>query len=91
MHFAEDSGMATIIAVRGKDGFRYRAQVRLKGSRPVGAYFKRKTDAKKWATQTEAAIREDRYFQEREAKKHTLAELVDRYLRDVNPRKPRSR
>lgn len=82
--------MATIVAVQGKDGLRYRVQVRLKGSRPVGAYFKRKTDAKKWATQTEAAIREDRYFQESEAKKHTLAELVDRYLRDVNPRKPRS-
>jgi hypothetical protein len=82
--------MATIVPVRGKDGVRYRVQVRLKGSRTESAYFKRKTDAKKWAGQIETAIREGRYFPSREAAKHTVAELIDRFLQEVSPRRPRS-
>jgi integrase len=82
--------MATIVSVRGKEGVRYRVQVRLKGSRTESAYFKRKTDAKKWAGQIEAAIREGRYFPSREAAKHTVADLIDRYLQEVSSRKPRS-
>ena len=45
--------------------------------------FKRKTDAKS----TESAIREGRYFKTAEAKKHTLANLVDRYIKDILPKK----
>jgi len=65
----------------------YQAIVRLRGFPPQTATFRRKTDAKKWASKTENDIREGRYFRTAEARKHTLAELVDRYLRDVLPRK----
>lgn len=68
----------------------YRVQIRLKGFPSQSATFERKTDAKKWAQQTEAAIREGRHFKHVEAKKHTLANLVDRYLRDILPTKPRN-
>lgn len=71
-------------------GTRYRVKVRLKGFPPQTATFERLTDAKRWAQQTEAAIREGRHFKTSEAKKHTLGELVDRYIREVLPRKPKS-
>jgi integrase len=68
----------------------YRVQVRLKGCPLQTATFARKTDAKKWAQHTEAAIREGRHFKTSEAKRHTLGELIDRYVRDVLPTKPKS-
>lgn len=67
----------------------YRVKVRLKGYPVQTETFNRLTDAKKWAQQTEAAIREGRHFKTAEAKKHTLAEMVERYIKDVLPTKPK--
>ena len=68
----------------------YRAKVRLKGAPAAYATFARKTDAKKWAQATEAAIRDGRYFKTAAAKRCTLAETIDRYAREILPRKPRT-
>ena len=68
----------------------YRVKVRLKGYPAQSATFERLTDARKWAQQTEAAIREGRHFKTTEAKKHTLAEAIDRYIQFVMPTKPKS-
>ena len=65
----------------------YRVQIRMKGAKSLSNTFHRLTDAKKWAAATESAIREGRHFQTVEGKKHTLRELLDRYERDVLPRK----
>ncbi len=73
-----------------KGNTRYRVQVRLKGYPLQTATFDRKTDAKKWAQATETAMREKRYFKTAESCKHMLADLVDRYIRDVLPTKPKS-
>jgi len=67
----------------------YRVKVRLKGYPIQTATFERLTDARKWSQHTEAAIREGRHFKTTEAKKHTLADLVDRYVKDVLPTKPK--
>ena len=67
-----------------------RAKIRLKGARVSSASFTRLTDARRWAQQTEVAIQEGRYFKDAAAKRHTLAEAVDRYTVEVLPRKPRS-
>ena len=67
----------------------YRVKIRLKGYPVQTATFKRLTDAKKWTQDTESAIREGRHFKTAEAKKHTLADLVDRYIKDVLPKKPK--
>lgn len=61
----------------------YRVDVRLKGFPPQRATFKRLTDAKKWGGQTEAAIREGRYFKTTEARKHTVADAINRYKDSV--------
>jgi integrase len=63
----------------------YRVLIRLKGYPAQSATFKRITDAKRWELQTEAAIREGRYFQITEAKKHTFNELVSRYCAEILP------
>lgn len=65
----------------------YRAKVRIQGAPAQSATFKRKTDAQKWAKSTEAAIHEGRYLPATEARKHTLADLIDRYAREVLPHK----
>jgi integrase len=68
-------------------GTSYRVKIRMKGHPPESATFERLTDAKKWAANTESAIREGRHFKTTEAKRRTVAELVDRYARDVLPGK----
>lgn len=82
--------MATIEKRTSSDGeTSYRVKVRLKGFPVQSATFERLTDAKKWAQQTESAIREGRHFKTSESKRHTLAELIDRYCRVVLPQKPK--
>ncbi len=68
----------------------YNVQVRIKGHPTQYASFKRKTDMDRWVQQTESAIREGRHFKTTEAKKHTLGDLIDRYIRDVLPTKAKS-
>ena len=82
--------MATIQKRTAKDGVTtYTATIRLKGYPIQNATFKRLTDAKKWVQDTESAIRDGRHFKTVEAKKHTLTDLVDRYIKDVLPAKPK--
>lgn len=69
---------------------KYRVLIRLKGYPPQSATFDRKTDAKKWAQDTESAIRDGRHFKTGEAKKHTVAEMIERYSSQVLPNKPKS-
>ena len=83
--------MANIEERTAHDGTKtYRVKVRLKGFPTQTGTFHRRTDAKKWAQVTEAAMREGRHFKTVEAKKHTLTELVERYRREVLPTKSRS-
>jgi integrase len=80
--------MATIERRFSKsNGNTYRAKIRLKGYPIQSASFERLTDARKWVQQTESAIREGRHFKTTESKCHTLAELIERYARDVLPNK----
>lgn len=80
--------MASIKELPDKDGkTRYHVQIRIKGFPPQYASFKRKTDADRWIQQTESAIREGRHFKTTESKKHTLGDLIDRYIRDILPTK----
>jgi integrase len=80
--------MATIQERITQDGkVTYRVQVRLRGYPAQTASFERKTDARKWAQQVESSIREGRHFKTAESKKHTLGEMIDRYIESVIPTK----
>ncbi|RTZ83975.1 MAG: site-specific integrase, partial [SAR324 cluster bacterium] len=71
----------------GKKSFFVR--IRMKGKPEATASFERLTDARIWAQHTETAIREGRYVTTAEAQKHTVSDLVERYISDVLPRKPK--
>lgn len=80
--------MATIVQRKNKQGeIYYQAKVRMKGFPPESASFKQKTKAVKWASSIETAMREGRYFKTTEAKKHTLTDLIDRYIKNELPRR----
>ena len=68
----------------------YQAQIRLKGYPATTQSFAQLTLAKRWANQTETEILEGRYFKTTEAKKHTLSELIERYIKTTLPTKPKS-
>jgi len=83
--------MAYIQERKSKEGkTHYRVQIRLRGHPITSATFERKTDAKIWAQQTESAMREGRHFKTAEAKKHTVAEMINRYIENVIPTKPKN-
>jgi integrase len=83
--------MATIEKRLSADGAAtFRVKVRVKGVPMQNATFQRLTDAKDWAKITEGAIKDRRYFKNTEAKKRTLGDLIDRYIDDVLPQKPKS-
>jgi integrase len=80
--------MATIERRTGKDGqLVYRVKVRRRGSPPQTATFSKLSDARKWAQVTEGAAIEGRRFPTAEAKRHTLSDLLERYICDVLPHK----
>lgn len=73
--------------ISGDNKITYRIKIRLKGFPSQSATFERLTDARKWAQQTESAIREGRHFKTTAAKRHTLGEAIDRYIKNVLPTK----
>jgi integrase len=64
----------------------FHAEVRIKGSKPQRASFRTKTLAKKWIQDVESAIRDGRHFRTAEAKRHNVAELIDRFITEWCPR-----
>ena len=84
--------MAYIEKRKNKNGtVSYRALVRMKGHPPQSGTFGHKRDAEKWAKEVETDIRRGRYFQQVEARKHTLAELITRYKKEVLPHRARGK
>jgi integrase len=83
--------MAVIEKRKMQNGkIRYRVKIRLKGQPVQTSTHERYADAVRWAQEIESAIREGRHFKTVESKKHTLGELIDRYIRDVLPHKKKS-
>ena len=80
--------MASIKERIGKNGkIKYQVQVRLKGYPSQTDTFSKKTDAKRWANETETKILDGRHFKTKESKKRTLKELIDKYMISVLPYK----
>ncbi|GBE29058.1 MAG TPA: site-specific integrase [Bacteroidetes bacterium] len=79
--------MATIRKRTTRDGsVSYHVQIRKKGFPTETTSFSNLTHAKRWANQTETDMDEGRYFRNTEAKRHTVEEAIDRYLKEVLPR-----
>lgn len=80
--------MATIRELTTKSGKkRYHVEVRIKGYKPMRETFDRKTDAKTWASDIESKMRRGKKIKDAEAKKHTLNDLIDRYVENELPQR----
>jgi integrase len=80
--------VATIQKRVGRNGdITFRVQVRLRGAPVERATFTSKTAAKHWAQKIETDIRENRHFRTAEARRRTVAELIDRYIEQWLPQK----
>lgn len=83
--------MATIKKRILKDGkVAYHVRIRLKGQPLQCATLPNISKAKEYIQRIEGSMREGRYFKHAEAKKHTLADLIDRYIQAILPKKPSS-
>jgi len=79
--------MASINSHKAKDGtITYHVRVRRKGEPTQCAVFPTLSQARKYATMVEGRIVEGRHFPNKKTQ-HTLNELLDRYVREIMPRK----
>jgi integrase len=80
--------MATIRERRQRDGKqRFHVQVRRTGFPTRTASFPTRRLAERWATTIEASMIEGRHFRGVEARRRTVAEMIDRYIAEELPKK----
>lgn len=67
--------------------WKFTASIRIKGYPSITETFDRLTDAKQWASQTESDIRRGISLSQLESRKHTLNDLIDRYIETELPKR----
>lgn len=73
--------MATIRTLTKKNGKKtYHVEIRIKGYETMRATFDRLTDAKTWAAEYESKMKLGKKIKKAESSRHTLSELIDRYI-----------
>jgi hypothetical protein len=81
--------MGSIREVIKKDGTTsYHAEVRIKGCSPQRDSFRTRTLAKKWIQDIESAVPDGRHFRTSESKRHTVKDLIDRFIKEWIPKDP---
>lgn len=81
--------MGTIREVTRKDGSTsFHAEVRLRGYPSQRSSFRTKSLAKKWIQDVESGIRDGRHFKTVESKRHTVGEMIDRFINQWLPKFP---
>ena len=85
--FSGTTDMATITSRKTTKGRSYRVQVRFRGYPAATKTFARRDDAKRWAAKVETEIIEGKYFGKAEASRHTLGEMLDRFVERELPRR----
>lgn len=80
--------MATIRTLTKKNGKKtYHAEIRIKGYEPMRATFDRLTDAKVWVAKYESDMKLGKKIKKAESSRHTLTELIDRYIENELPQR----
>ncbi len=84
--------MATFEKRIGTNGkITYRVKIRVHGKPTYTATFDRKTDAKDWSRDTESSLKAGRYVPTTEARRRTIADMIDRYLAETLPNKKQNK
>lgn len=64
-----------------KDGsITYHAEIRRKHAKPLRKSFRTMTDAKNWVRKMESSILDGKHVPDNKARKHTLSDLIDKYI-----------
>lgn len=82
--------MATVRTVKRKKGTVYRAEVRIKGHPRLSQTFDRKSDAQRWAEDTEIALRNDGFIGDVPPNDMLFDDALEKYLAEVSSKKARS-
>lgn len=69
----------------------WQVQVRRRGIKPVAKTFTTKADASRWARMLESEVDRGVFLDRSESERTTIADLIDRYLREVTPTKKSAR
>jgi len=83
--------MATIEKRSGKSGTTWRVRIRRTVGPPLSKSFDRKAEAEEWARSIEHKLDVGDHVPSSEARKHTLADAIDKYVTDVLPRARRAK
>ncbi len=76
--------MATIEKrINNKGETSYRAKIRIKGFPTQTATFSKLTTAKDWVARTETKIKDGKYINEIQSRKHTVSDIIKRYKETV--------
>lgn len=80
--------MATIQERKKKNGkTTYKVVIRVKGYPTLTASFDKLTSARQWIGENEPQMKAGKHLTDYEAKKHTLNELIDRYIKIELPKR----
>ena len=83
--------MGSITTRKKKNGkVSYLVRIRLKGEQPITKTFRTKSMSKDWMVSTEAAIKEGRFNFLSETTRHTVSDMIARYIEFELPKKPKS-
>lgn len=82
--------MATVRTVKRKKGTVYRAEVRIKGHPRLSQTFDRKSDAQRWAEDTEAALHNGGYIGNAPSNDMLFDDALEKYLAEVSSKKAKS-
>lgn len=83
--------MGSITTRKKRDGkASYLVRVRLKGERHITKTFRTRSLAQDWMVSTEAAIKEGRFHSFSESGRHTVSDMIARYVEYELPKKPKS-
>lgn len=86
-----EATMGSITPRRKKDGkISYLVRVRLRGQKPITQTFRTRSRAQDWMVSTEAAIKEGRFHYFSESNRHTVSDMIARYVEYELPKKPKS-
>jgi integrase len=74
-------------SIRQLSNTKWQAQIRRAGHKPITNTFVTKSDAMMWARDIESKIDRGIFLDRTEAEKTSIAQLIERYLKDVTPLK----
>ena len=82
--------VATITKRKRKKGIVYCAEIRVKGHPSLSQTFDRKSEAYRWAEETEAALRNDGFIGNAPPKDMLFDDALEKYLAEVSSQKAKS-